>query len=286
MGKRIIKIFFLPCILFILLFSCINVMADSFPRATLMLTFRGVHQSWAVTLLSSEKGLGPWEKREVYDPNGYGLDSTLYSGKQMNRSVWDSLNMYKDNYYFLGTYDIVDPEHPVFRWNYFPPEEFKILLYNPDSERYMESEIVTAYGLSREFTVDVNEADAEVRARSIFDWNEYFKRLLLTILIELGIALCFKYWKKMQWLIVIAVNFATQTALSLGVYFYELQLSHPDDLVLEKMIHGEEIIAIVEGFLYLFLLEKANSECHKVRPFLYSFLANFVSFVAGLVILR
>lgn len=286
MGKRIMKSFFLPCIILVLIFSCRNVTADSFPKANLMLTFRDVHQSWVVTLLSSEKGLGPWEKREEYDPNGYGLDSTLYSGKQIEKSVWDSLNTYKDSYYFLGTYDIIDSEHPVFRWNYFPPEEFKVLLYDPDSGRYMESEIVTAYGLSREFTVDVNEADASVRVHSTFDWQGYFKRLLLTIVIEWGIALCFKYWKKKQWLFVIAVNFATQTALSLGVYIYQLHLSHPDDLLFEKIIHGEVIIAIAEGFLYLLLLEKASKENHKVRPFLYSFVANFVSFAAGLIILR
>ena len=116
---------------------CCIAMADTGPKPSASFTFTGMpDEDYYITMLSRVDTYGP---HRVHQPGseipGYvleqGEDDPAYP-------AWQKFVDYKDpdGYYFLE--DLFEQCHgdDEAGWHYFPPEQFKLLLYFPESDSF------------------------------------------------------------------------------------------------------------------------------------------------------
>lgn len=186
------------------------------------------------------------------------------------------------------------------RWGYYPPDEFKILLYFPERGTYTASGFCESYAFHSFFEADVKGvADgetAQIKTRRSYDYAaeiiSLIARIAATVLVELGVAWLFKLRKKYQMLTVLAANCATQSALNVALYvlayfdgwFLLLFLYIPLELIIffvEWIIYASVIVPRENGEAPLYVSAKPISSGYCA---LYSFCANAVSFALGVAL--
>ena len=148
----------------------ITASADTGPKPSVRITFEnlGDEECWG-TLLSSKKSTGPssaWDgngedARHNENPNGQ------YDWQDFGYDVWKAFVDYdeKDDYYFLQEAWQIN-ETKELAWTYYPPNEFKILLYFPETEEYAVSGVYERYAFDSYFTVNMDGVKLSV------DYNE------------------------------------------------------------------------------------------------------------------
>lgn len=103
----------------------------------------------------------------------------------------------------------------------------------------------------------------------------FITRLILTLIIEIGIALLFGFTLKNSWKILIGTNIITQVFLNIVVFW--INLSNGMLVALLMFILMEILIMIFETWIYAkYLIEKSVK-----RRILYGIAANLASLVAG-----
>ncbi len=102
---------------------------------------------------------------------------------------------------------------------YLPPDDFIVLVYFPDSGRVIASDICRTYVFNSYFTADLSRSDSLLYIKQSYNvgiWLlEFAARVLITIAVELVVALIFGYWEKKTLLFFAAVNLATQVLLNM-----------------------------------------------------------------------
>jgi hypothetical protein len=144
----------------LVLFAClfafpIPAFADTGPKPSVIVTFQGIKQkNCYVTLLAKEKSTGP---HSIYNPaDGQNKDTGDAP------EIWQKFVDYKDadGYHFLQFYQKLGSDG-VFKWGYHPPQEFKILMYSQDDNRFTVSrETYQPYAFKSYFTVDASSLNA------------------------------------------------------------------------------------------------------------------------------
>ena len=104
----------------------------------------------------------------------------------------------------------------------------------------------------------------------------FLARLVMTLVIEIGLALFFGYRSKGQLLLIGLTNVVTQILLNLGLYFGYQQV----DRIFYLYLFLELLIMAAEGLVYTFFLTKERSW----RSVRYAFFANALSYGMGLLI--
>ena len=183
--------------------------ADMGPKPSVEVVFRGLEgQRYQVTLLADVTQYGPWSANQGYsdwmgDPEG-----------------WDAFAGYPapEGWYFLGEYADCT-ETGRFVWSYYPPETFYVLVWLPDSGRYLcSTQPVSRYAFDSRFTAAV-EGNA-LTVQPSYDYAGeaagLVVRAALTILLETAAAwLLFGLRRRDQWILILKVNLVTQLALNL-----------------------------------------------------------------------
>jgi hypothetical protein len=126
---------FLLCILAFLAVSPVAAHADTGPKPSVVIEFEGLPSGDCyVTLLSKSESTGPYS---VYDGDP---DHAQYQEGDADYPVWEKFASYEDEdgYYFLQYFARLG-DSSTFEWGYYPPEDFKILLYFPDDDRFVVS---------------------------------------------------------------------------------------------------------------------------------------------------
>lgn len=304
--KKTLSLFFL-CAAFLLLFPT-SVHADIGPKPSVTITFTSLeNETYYATLLSETDSTGPWSKS--YN------DDDWYD----NETVWQKMNDYEDTdgFYFLGCFADCSETHQ-FRWNYYPPDNFKILLYFPEKDLFLVTEdVYEHYAFDSYYTVDAGDALAassmiseeniiadtetakEVSARSEAELNAMFEaersydytwevisllcRIILTILLELGIALIFGYRGKKSLLFICITNVITQTILNVCLNI--INYHNGQYAFIFYYVWLEILVFAIEAFIYSKRMEQKSSTAgKKLHPCLYALTANIFSFVAGIFI--
>ena len=279
----------------------ITASADTGPKPSVRITFEnlGNEECWG-TLLSSKESTGPssaWNGKEEdaqhnENPNGY------YSYQKFGYDVWKAFVDYdeKDDYYFLQEAWQIN-ETKELAWTYYPPNEFKILLYFPETEEYAVSGVYERYAFDSYFTVnmdgvklsvDYNEelsSDERINAYNSYNYRveilALIARIIITIIIEMAIALAFGYWEKKQLLLLAGMNTGTQIILNvlLNIINYN---SGRIAFVLFYILFAI-IVAIIEAVVLLVFLNKISiTQRKRWLMVVYVILANVVSFWSGL----
>lgn len=266
----------------------VTALADTGPKPSVVVNFKGLEQeNYSVTLLSDKASTGPWSKGKEYTES-YG-----------NETIWEKFNAYPDadGFYFLGCFsDCSDTD--TFKWTYYPPSTFKILIYFPEYDRFVVSaETYERYAFDSYYTVDVTNlniqsvsvAGEEMSVKRTYDFTweilSLLYRILATIAIELGVAWLFGFRMKKQIQVIGLTNVATQTILNvlLNVSNYHLGAFG----FIFNYIWMELVVFIIEGIVYVKLLHRYEARPdRKIHPWLYAFTANVLSFLGGMLIAK
>lgn len=284
------------CIIMVVLLFPMTVNADMGPKASVRIQFEHMGDELCYgTLLSKEKSTGPasaWDGRTESAQKEY-----------MDPGIWEIFVNYKDpdGYYFLQRSWKVS-ESKELAWTYYPPDDFKILLYYPETETFVSSGIYERYAFDTYYTVDMNGVDigsmeynegmstsGRLNAYRSYHYRQeilsLLARIALTIAIEMIVALLFGFREKNQLLILIIVNLVTQIVLNvlLNIINYN---SGPLAFTAFYALF-EIIVFAMEAVLYCKILKKASERQKKNWYYVtYSFAANSVSFGAGFFLAR
>lgn len=292
MKKRMhVRLFML---LFYLIFAVtalpITANADMGPKPSVRIQFKNMGDDLCYgTLLSKEACTGP---ARVWD--GTSRNEQLYD---LDREIWKAFVDYKDpdGYYFLQRGWTVSETGEI-AWTYYPPGNFKILLYYPETKTFVSSGIYERYAFDTYYTVDMegvrigsveyNEdlsTNERINAYRSYNYRKELLslavRILLTIAIEMAVALLFGFLQKKQLKILALVNITTQLLLNLLLNI--IHYNAGPLIFIISYVFFEVIVFALEAGLYCKLLKKVSEKEENWYYILYSFVANSASFWVG-----
>lgn len=259
----------------------IGVNADTGPKPSVRIKFENMGDELCYgTLLAKEESTGP---ASAWD----GKEENIYLSF-VDRDIWEAFVNYEDSdgYYFLQWAWIVSDTKEL-AWTYYPPNEFKVLLYYPETNTFVVSDVCKRYAFDTYYTVDMDgieigsikyddnlSSNQRLEAFKSYEFKNEVKalgcRMLITVVVEVLIGLLFKFRNK-ELLYILFINVITQIILNVllniytgfGYYFVYLSL--------------ELLVFVIEAIFYCLMFKKKKWHC-----VLYSVVANVSSFVIGL----
>lgn len=208
--KRIAAI--IACLLMLALLPT-AAFADMGPKPSVRIGIEGLDPDepcWG-TLLSEEASTGP---SRAYDGENARVG-------EAGEDVWRAFVDYEDpdGYYFLQELWPCSEEGQLW-WTYYPPEEFKLLLYFPETGEFVSSGKCSAYAFTSWF--DARLSDGELALSKSYDYSgaivNFAVRCALTVALECAAAyFLFRLRTPGRLKAVAAVNVITQLALNLVV---------------------------------------------------------------------
>lgn len=163
---------------------------------------------------------------------------------------------------------------------YYPPEDFKVILYDEISDQITISDKYSLYAFASYY-----KTDATLSLKKNYNYTKevigLIVRILLTVLIELSLAILFKFTKK-SLIIIGVINVVTQIILNICLNVYVYYNGKFLFYVFPIIILIEILVFVIEALLYKLLCERC--EKGKKGIILYTFVANMLSFLIGLLI--
>lgn len=259
----------------------IGVSGDTGPKPSVRIKFENMGDELCYgTLLAKEESTGP---ARVW--NGSEEDINL---NFVDRDIWEAFVNYEDSdgYYFLQWAWLVSDTKEL-SWTYYPPNEFKVLLYYPETNTFMVSGVCKRYAFDTYYTVDMDgieigsiKYDENLSSNQRLDMHKSYEfknevkalvcRMIITVIVEILIGLLFKF-RNTELLYILLINVITQIILNVllniytgfGYYFVYLSL--------------ELLVFAIEAIFYCLMFKKKKGYC-----VFYALVANIVSFVIGL----
>lgn len=276
--------------IFLLIFAFVlPVSADIGPKASVHILFENVGgKTYYVALFSEKDSTGPntaWDGEEAHK-NPYHIDET----------IWEAFQAYTDpdGFFYLQNGEVLKGNEYV--WGYYPPNSFKVVLYDVEAQTYLSSGILKRDAFDSYYTAVIGEesfssvgydeersTDSRIKAyrteQNLTRFVSPLIRIALTVLIELLIAICFGLAGKKRVLLIVGANILTQMLLNFAmISFWE-----NDELLVT--ILAEIAVFVIEWLLYRrFFYSGEEKEKKKRRIFLYALSANVVTFLAGLLL--
>jgi hypothetical protein len=290
MNKKMFFIFL--CFAIILRIEPTTAYADIGPKPSVVIDFNGLEdESYYVTLLSDITSTGP------HSVLGEHPNNQRYQKDDEDYDIWQKFVSFKDKdgFYFLQYFSNCSVTSQ-FTWGYYPPPKFKILLYFPEQDRFaISEEVYERYAFDSYYLVDVKSIEIQsvilgnyIKAERNYDvtWEliSLFARIIVTITIEVLIALIFGFRTKKQLLIIGAVNIVTQSILN--ILLNVINYNQGGMMFVINYIWMEALVFMIEAVVYSSLLPKYSS----IKPMkkwlipLYALSANAISFGIGLYI--
>lgn len=274
-----------------------SVNADIGPKASVHILFENMGDELCYgTLLSKAESTGPQSVWDGDEDNIYNYDLDI--------DIWRAFVEYEDEdgYYFLQCAWKVSEKKEI-AWTYYPPNSFKILLYYPETEMFIVSDIYERYAFDTYYTVDMLGIDisgddfgsveldeelssnARLNAYKSYMWRQealaLVARIFITIVIEMLVALLFGFRGKKAILTLVAVNTATQIVLNLLLNL--INFKSGEWAFIFGYIMLEIAVFAVEAIIYSVVMNRYSSVSRSTRFYvIYSLVANVVSFGVGL----
>ena len=190
--------------------------ADIGPKPSVRISFENMGDEVCYGTLISRYGTGPYP--------AWDGDPERFRDYGDQPEIWEAFASYEDpdGYRFLQFY-VLCSESKTLNWTYYPPQNFKILLYYPEENQFEVSGIYDRYAFDSYFTVNLqdlhleNGSDLLIARSSYHYWPEvvsFLCRAAGTILLELGIAWLFRLRSREQIRVILLVNLVTQIGLN------------------------------------------------------------------------
>ncbi len=265
------------------------VFADVGPKPSVSVAIKGLpsEEIYDVTLLSKDKGGGRYN---VFEGK---LEAPASAG--VEEDIWAVFVKYKDpdGFYYLQYHSRLTGED-TFSWGYYPPDTFKVLLYFPKYGSFVVSNVTDRYTFESYYTLDLRGVEYKTPGTTsvvnvepgdphfIIAISDALIRVVLTLAIELLIALAFGYRAKKQLIFIAIVNIVTQILMNAVLVLFR----HEAGFLLSALSYVllEFVIFTIEAILYaIFLKPLSPKPISRAVTVLYAFLANIASCVVGLI---
>ena len=252
--------------------------ADMGPKPSVRISIEGLDPYTACygTLLSEKPSTGP---ATAYD------GTNQYLGMN-DEAIWRAFVDYSDpdGYNFLQELWLCS-ENGRLDWTYFAPEDFKVLLYFPQTGEFVSGGIERAYAYDSYYTASFT--DGGIALERSYDYTDeavgFAVRCVLTIAIELAMAyFAFRLREKRQVAVVAAVNAATQGALNLALNLIAYFCGGMAAML--RFFWLELLVFAAEGVLYRLFLRRGGEKMPIKECFQLSAAGNICSFLLGLVL--
>ncbi len=303
------KMFVLVLTFILLSVFTLTVSADMGPKPSVNVTFENLGDELCyATLLSKRESTGPasaWDGIEEHANHNGNPD---YAWSDLSYEIWKAFVDYKDSdgyYYLQETWQINETKQ--LNWTYYPPSPFKILLYFPESNTFAVSGIYERYAFDSYFTIDmqgfdIDSVEYDEKQSSDTRYKEWkkelavhqsyeiagelfglFVRIVLTILIEILIALAFGFREKKQFLFILIVNAVTQ--IILNVLLNIINYNSGGLMMAICYVLFEIVVFVLEAVIYSIFINKISLKPKKVwLCVVYALVANVSSFALGAAI--
>ena len=280
-------------LIMVLMFSIMpaTAYADIGPKPSVLIDFRGLDgEIYYVTLLSEIKSTGP------HSVLGDHPNNQRYHSGDEDYEIWEKFVSYKDEdgYYFLQFF-MECTETSQFKWGYYPPPKFKILLYFPEYDQFAVShEPYERYAFDSYYSVDVEGLEIQsviqndhIKAVKNYDYRweliSLMARITGTVAIEVLIAFFFGFRSKKQLLRIGFVNVLTQSILNILLNITNYK--HGSWMFVVGYIWMEILVLLIEIVAYSILLKNIDAKMQIKRSIpIYAMIANGASFGIGLII--
>ncbi len=279
------KVLLLCVFLTVMFMTPKTVNADIGPKPSVIVDFDSFQDhTYYVALISSSFSTGPQDGLTESDLEHY---LSLEEDEQFeDYDIFIKFATYKDvdDFYFLREYSDCSKSH-MYSWDYYPPEVFKVLVYFPETDSFMVSDILERYAFDSYFRVELSESSLIVNTsfKTHVVILSFIARSLLTVLIEIGIAWLFKFRERKQIRFIAIVNIITQLALNLVLGYIGHKLGMFGFILF--YIFLEFLIFIVEAIAYsIYLKKKSIKKVPVFMSILYAFVANIASFCIGIAL--
>ena len=282
------------CFIFTILNKPISVQADMGPKPAVDITLKNLDQECYITLLSKHENNGPYR---AYTDGENPLEGKEYYSSEIPDDIYLKFINYhdNDNYYFLQVISKLTPGNNNFRWGYYPPEPFKILIYFEETDTFITSGIMERYAFKSYYEIDMNKNLVD-GSLDIFELNGLSRnynyigeilsllvRIVLTIAIELLIALLFMIKSKKLFVKVAIVNVVTQVILNIILninYFNNGALSY-----MLLYIPLELLVIIIEAIAFTIIFRKQEElKYPTLIAISYAVIANLLSYGLGMIL--
>lgn len=271
--KRIAAI--IACLLMLALLPT-AALADMGPKPSVRIGIEGLDPDepcWG-TLLSEEASTGP---SRAYDGENARVG-------EAGEDVWRAFVDYEDpdGYYFLQELWPCSEDGQLW-WTYYPPEEFKLLLYFPETGEFVSSGKCSAYAFTSWF--DARLSDGELALSKSYDYSgaivNFAVRCALTVALECAAAyFIFRLRTPGRLKAVAAVNVITQLALNLVVNIIAYLAG--SFMIAFRFFLLECLVFAAEGALYDMFFRRAGEPVPVKRCWALSLVGNLMSYALGL----
>ncbi len=254
--------------------------ADMGPKSSVRVNITGLeNRLYYVTLLSAYSSTGP--------ASAYDGKNAHYEEGDDGYDVWKKFVEYEDadGFYFLQQFQkCIGNEEYV--WGYYPPHTFKILFYFPESNSFAVTDIHERYAFDSYFSVNFEAETLSVSKSYDYTWEmiSLIARIVLTVALEIGIALLFCYRGKKLLFMLIGVNATTQVILN--VILNVVNFTSGQWAFIAYYIFLELIIFVLEAIVYALMIPKLSTEKKRGKAVLYALVANATSFILGIGIAK
>lgn len=264
--------------------------ADCGPKCSVTVTIKGVDNSleyygepggtYYATLLSKGIATGP---AFAYIEDDHSAEVTAERYKD---EIWGAFQSYRDEdgyYYLQNNWKLTGND--TFCWGYYPPNEFKILLYFPETGRYLVSEPLERYAFNAYYTANIRDGALEVSSgKGAADFFAELAALLIRVAITVGlellVALWFGYRGKKEIRVILETNIVTQVILNTVLNIANFKGGILTAAIFYILL--ELAILIAEAIVYMTALPKVTEKrTGAVRAGFYALAANFTSFILG-----
>ena len=252
--------------------------ADFGPKESLTINFTNYSDSMYVTIISNNVYYGPHIPINK-DSNADEIANykEIYAREVPDEVFYAFLDYVSDDY-SLG-YDIIKITE-TYRCGYYPPNNFKVLIYDTSDASFMVSDVYEQYAFSSYYTVDLSR-DGIILVNSYDYVRETIYliiRIIVTIILEILVAILFRIKGKRNYIIIIITNVVTQVLLNVGLnvvtYFNSFFIF---EFLL--LLFAECIVFVVEFLIYMFTLKDTSNS----KAVLYALAANVLSAVTGFI---
>lgn len=261
--------------------------ADMGPKPSVRITLEGLDGSLCYgTLLSERESTGPssvWNGVAEHAQHSGNVDWAV-----LDEATWQAFVDYADSdgYHFLQEGWRVD-ETGQLAWTYYPPSRFKILLYFPESGTFLSSDICERYAFDSYFTARLTTSGLVVEKSYNYS-GELISlgcRIVITIALELALALLMGFRRKKPFITIAAVNAVTQIALNVMLNIINYRSGYLAFMFNYVLL--ELLVLVIESVVFFLLLGRSGEERHKITHILlYTLLANALSFAAGFAVAK
>ena len=261
----------------------IPVHADTGPKPSLTIRCGGFGDNAYITVLSTVKEYGPHQALDAVDFQI--REKEWYDYAPVEKEIYiafanetQRLNEAGEKLYFWGVVSSCDTEY---LFGYWPPEEFRILIWLQDTDEFILSEeTYTRQAFRTVLKCDYTDGRIKVKDISSADitGKGFLFRILLTIAVEYAVGLLFMKYTSRSRLTVAAVNVLTQVILNVCLSLAALRLGTGMPAYVAVLVFLELLIILAESAIYRKVIGEELS-----KPLMYSLMANALSFAAGYI---